>query len=100
MSSPAETTADDRYEDPSERYSYKSPLIEHLRANDGTLEAGRVTDARRREPVLAEAVVHQHDGLVGRERNCRERQDHGQCRRSDVAHAPQCDTAGVRNPDQ
>src|SRR5262245_52856317 len=33
----------DRYENPFERYSYKSPLIESLRAGNGTLRAGRVT---------------------------------------------------------
>ncbi|MHC5211244.1 MAG: 4-hydroxy-3-methylbut-2-enyl diphosphate reductase [Planctomycetota bacterium] len=33
----------DRYDDPFERYSYKSPLIESLRAGNGVLEAGRVT---------------------------------------------------------
>ena len=38
MSSPS-----DRYEDPLRRYSYKSPLIEQLRAAGGRLEVGRVT---------------------------------------------------------
>ncbi len=33
----------DRYENPFERYSYQSPLIESLRAGDGALHAGRVT---------------------------------------------------------
>ncbi len=40
---PAMTDADtDRYEDPHQRYSYKSPLIERLRASGGELRAGRV----------------------------------------------------------
>jgi 4-hydroxy-3-methylbut-2-enyl diphosphate reductase len=33
----------DHYDDPFERYSYKSPLIESLRAGNGVLQAGRVT---------------------------------------------------------
>jgi 4-hydroxy-3-methylbut-2-enyl diphosphate reductase len=33
----------ERYDDPFERYSYKSPLIEALRSGQGVLTAGRVT---------------------------------------------------------
>ena len=33
----------DRYDDPLQRYSYRSPLIERLRAGNGELRAGRVT---------------------------------------------------------
>jgi 4-hydroxy-3-methylbut-2-enyl diphosphate reductase len=33
----------DRYDDPFERYSYKSPLIETLRSGQGVFTAGRVT---------------------------------------------------------
>ena len=33
----------DRYDDPLQRYSYRSPLIERLRAGHGELRAGRVT---------------------------------------------------------
>lgn len=35
-------TSVDRYEDPHQRYSYRSTLIEQLRAGDGELRAGRV----------------------------------------------------------
>ncbi len=36
-------TRDNPYDNPFERYSYKSPLIERLRAQDGNLVSGRVT---------------------------------------------------------
>lgn len=38
-----DSAAGDRYEDPFQRYSYRSELIEHLRASDGVLVRGRVT---------------------------------------------------------
>ena len=43
MSSPEQTPADERYEDPFQRYSYKSPLIQQLRDNGGSMTSGRVT---------------------------------------------------------
>ena len=36
-------TESGHYDDPFERYSYTSPLIERLRGHDGRMTAGRVT---------------------------------------------------------
>jgi 4-hydroxy-3-methylbut-2-enyl diphosphate reductase len=61
-------TANDRYADPFERYSYKSPLIESLRAGNGVLQAGRVTVRTARTFGFCwgvdRAVAMVHDALA------------------------------------
>ena len=58
----------DRYDDPLQRYSYRSPLIERLRAGHGELRAGRVTVRSARTFGFCwgvdRAVAMVHDALA------------------------------------
>ena len=57
-----------RYDDPLQRYSYRSPLIERLRAGRGELRAGRVTVRSARTFGFCwgvdRAVAMVHDALA------------------------------------
>ncbi|HTE06160.1 MAG TPA: hypothetical protein VK824_08190, partial [Planctomycetota bacterium] len=60
--------SEQRYDNPFERYSYRSPLIELLRAGSGRLTSGRITVRTARSFGFCwgvdRAVAMVHDALA------------------------------------